>query len=133
MAKISIEISIMPGSGNSKQCPTCGAINGIACGCQLVTPDVRYSAEISDSEAIEILYSVLPMKLPPATAVPTPVSKTQAWPPIQHALLSLLEEGYSAGVYQKIESIKRVRELTGMGLKNAKDLVEGWLQPFRPK
>jgi ribosomal protein L7/L12 len=32
------------------------------------------------------------------------------------------------GSGNKIEAIKRVRELTGMGLKEAKDYVEGWQQ-----
>ena len=55
-----------------------------------------------------------------ATAAPAPEAKTE---------FTVVLEGFDAA--KKINVIKVVRELTGLGLKEAKELVEGFPKPVK--
>ena len=59
---------------------------------------------------------------PPST--PTPSSTLQPLPPKQIGELDLAEVSALLAGGNKIAAIKRVRELTGLGLKEAKDYVD---------
>lgn len=49
-------------------------------------------------------------------------------PEYQHTTVSLSDPSHSKTEPNKIAMIKQVRELTGWGLKDAKDFVEAWLK-----
>ncbi len=64
---------------------------------------------------------------PPSDPAPTRFTSPQAIGPAERAEIeALIARG------NKIGAIKRARELTGMGLKEAKDFVEGWERAGSP-
>jgi large subunit ribosomal protein L7/L12 len=63
-----------------------------------------------------------------AMAVPGMAPGAEAAPPEEKAEFDVILTGFGD---KKIQVIKVVRELTGLGLKEAKDLVEGVPKPIK--
>ena len=64
-----------------------------------------------------------------AVMMPGPQQATAAPPPEVKTEFTVVLEGFDAA--KKINVIKVVRELTGLGLKEAKELVEGFPKPVK--
>lgn len=73
------------------------------------------------AELVKVLEKKFGVSLPTAVGIPTAVGTTEAVKEEKTEFTVILKNGGA----QKIQTIKAVREITGIGLKEAKDLVEG--------
>jgi len=86
---------------------------------------VAKAVELGDY--LEQEYKIKPAAAGVAIAAAGPVAEKEA--PVVKTEFTVQLDGFDAA--KKINVIKVVRELTGLGLKEAKDLVEGFPKPIK--
>jgi len=101
------------------------------------TPDIKdigdKIAALTVAKAVELGdYLEQEYKIKPAAAgvaMAAPAAAATAEAPVAKTEFTVQLDGFDAA--KKINVIKVVRELTGLGLKEAKDLVEGFPKPIK--
>jgi large subunit ribosomal protein L7/L12 len=94
-------------------------------GDKIVTLSVAKAVELGNY--LEEVHGIKPAAS--AVAVAAPAAAATAEKPAEQTEFTVVLEGFDAA--KKINVIKVVREITGLGLKEAKDLVEGSPKPVK--
>jgi large subunit ribosomal protein L7/L12 len=94
-------------------------------GDKIVTLSVAKAVELGNY--LEEVHGIKPAAS--AVAVAGPAAAVVAEKPAEQTEFTVVLEGFDAA--KKINVIKVVREITGLGLKEAKDLVEGAPKPVK--
>src|ERR1700730_16121436 len=96
-------------------------------GDKIVTLTVAKAVELGDY--MEQVHKIKPAASAVAVAAPVGGPGQAAEKPAEQTEFTVVLEGFDAA--KKINVIKIVREITGLGLKEAKDLVEGAPKPVK--